>query len=72
MLALGPLSSLLLIADGARWIRNFFTDTLSPIVHKTMLLDWHHLEQKCRELSSRICRSTAAKVQLLRRLYRRL
>jgi hypothetical protein len=25
-LALGVLSSLLLIADGARWIRSFFTD----------------------------------------------
>ncbi len=71
-LALGTLGSLLLIADGARWIRSFFTDTLSHITRKTMLLDWHHLRQRCLELSSRICRSKAAKAQLLRRLYRRL
>ena len=37
-----------------------------------MLLDWHHLQQRCLELSSRICRNRAAKAQLLRRLYRRL
>jgi hypothetical protein len=71
-LALGPLGSLLLIADGARWIRSFFTDMLHQIPRKTMLLDWHHLRQRCLELSSRICRSKAAKAQLLRRLYRRL
>jgi hypothetical protein len=71
-LALSVLGSLLLIADGARWIRTFFTDTLSQIKQKTMILDWHHLQQKCLELSSRICRSRTAKAQLLRRLYRRL
>jgi hypothetical protein len=60
-LCLGPLSSLLLIADGARWIRSFFTETLAMITDKTMLLDWHHLQQKCLELSSRICRGAAAK-----------
>jgi hypothetical protein len=71
-LALGVLSSLLLIADGARWIRTFFTDLLSHIARKSMILDWHHLRQKCVELSSRICRNKAAKAQLLQRLYRRL
>jgi hypothetical protein len=69
---LGSSSSLLLIADGARWIRNFFTDTLAALANKTMILDWHHLKQKCLELSSRICRGKLAKAQLLRRLYRRL
>ncbi len=72
LLALGPRRSLLLIADGARWIRSFFTETLAAIVTKTMILDWHHLKQKCVDLSSRICRGKAAKAQLLRRLYRRL
>jgi hypothetical protein len=71
-LALGTLGSLLLIADGARWIRSFFTEMLRQITRKTMLLDWHHLRQRCLDLSSRICRSRAAKAQLLRRLYRRL
>jgi hypothetical protein len=72
LLCLGPLSSLLLIADGTRWIRSFFTDTLAAFADKTMLLDWHHLKQKCLELSSRICRSKTAKAHFLRRLYRHL
>jgi hypothetical protein len=72
LLCLGPLSSLLLIADGARWIRSFFTDTLAALADKTMLLDWHHLKQKCYELSSRICRGKVAKGRFLRQLYRRL
>jgi len=72
LLCLGPLSSLLLIADGARWIRSFFADALANLTDKTMLLDWHHLRQKCLDLSSRICRGKLAKVQMLRRLYRRL
>ncbi len=72
MLSLGPLSALLLIADGARWIRTFFTDTLAALAAKTMLLDWQHLKQKCYDLSSRICRGKLAKAQFLRRLYRRL
>jgi hypothetical protein len=72
LLCLGPLSSLLLIADGARWIRNFFTDTLAALADKTMILDWHHLKQKCLELGSRICRNKLAKAQMVRRLYRRL
>jgi hypothetical protein len=72
IVCLGALSSLLLIAEGARWIRNFFTDSLAGLPGKTMILDWHHLKQKCLELSSRICRSKLAKAQLLRRLYRRL
>ena len=72
LLCLGPLSSLLLIADGARWIRSFFTETLAGIADKTMLLDWQHLKQKCYELSSRICRGRLVKAHLLRRLHRRL
>ena len=72
LLCLGPLRSLLLIADGARWIRSFFTDTLAALADKTMLLDWHHVKQKCHDLSSRICRGKAAKAHFLRRLYRRL
>jgi len=72
LLCLRPLRSLLLIADGARWIRSFFTDTLATVAGKTMLLDWQHLKQKCYDLSSRICRSKMAKARCLRRLYRRL
>jgi hypothetical protein len=38
-LALGMLGSLLLIADGARWIRNFFTEMLREVPQKVMILD---------------------------------
>ena len=72
LLCVGPLSALLLIADGARWIRSFFTETLAALADTTMILDWHHLKQKCHDLSSRICRGREAKAQLLCRLYRRL
>jgi len=72
LLALGSRASLLLIADLARWIRTFFTDTLAGVANKTMILDWHHLHQKCLDLSSRICRGKVARTQLLLRLYRRL
>jgi hypothetical protein len=72
LLCLGSSNSLLLIDDGARWIRTFFTHTLAALANKMMILDWHHLKQKCLELGSRICRSKLAKAQLLRRLYRRL
>ncbi len=71
-LALGVGTSLLLIADGARWIRSFFSDTLSQVPQKTMILDWQHLQQKCVDLSSRICRSKTSKVRFLRQLSRRL
>jgi hypothetical protein len=71
LLALGALRGLLLIGDGARWIRSRFTATLAHLSRKTMILDWQHLQHKCLERSSRICRSKLAKAQLLRRRYRR-
>src|SRR5262249_39418506 len=49
LLALSTHQSLLLIADGARWIRAFFTETLAQIPTRTMILDWYHLAQKCLE-----------------------
>jgi hypothetical protein len=41
LLTLGALSSLLLIADGARSLRSFFLETLTALADKTMILDWH-------------------------------
>ncbi len=72
VLALRGRSSLLLIADGARWIRAFFTDMLTQIPDKTMILDWYHLHQKSADLCSRICKGKQARAKLLLRLYRRL
>lgn len=45
---------LLLLADGARWIRAWF-DGL-PLKNKTMVLCWYHLAKKCGESLSRACR----------------
>lgn len=65
---------LLLIADGARWIRTFFAEVLTAQPGATMILDWWHLRKKCGELSSLICAGRSAKrsflVPLLRRLWR--
>jgi hypothetical protein len=72
LLALAGVRYLLLIADGARWMGTFFSDMLREVTQKAMIVDWYHLEQKCRGLSSRICRTKAAKTQLLRRLEWRL
>src|ERR671916_1024699 len=69
---LGTDRSLLLLSDGARWIRTFFTERLAALRRKTMVLDWYHLQEKCRVFSSRICHGREAKRLFLRRLYRRL
>jgi hypothetical protein len=58
-LALGVFNSLLLIADGARWMGSFFLESLASIEQKSMLLDWQHLRQKCLEMTSRICHGGA-------------
>jgi hypothetical protein len=67
-----PGVSLLLIADCARWIMIFFTEDLTSIRQRTLLLDWHHLQVRCAEEASRACRGRAAKVHFLRRLRRHL
>ena len=72
LLALSTHQSLLLIAEGARSLRAFFTEKVAQIPTRTMILDWYHLDPKCLELSSRICRGKVARAQLGRRLYRRL
>jgi hypothetical protein len=63
---------LLLIADGARWIRAWFSALLTQLPGSTLLLDWYHLRKKCAELGSMICRGRRAKAELLRPLYRHL
>jgi hypothetical protein len=58
----------LLLGDGARWIRDFFTDRLKQFAHKELILDWYHLRKKCYELTSMICRGRKAKASLMSRL----
>ena len=72
LLSVGPGCSLLLLADGARWIRAFFQSLVTPLPTTLMILDWWHLKQKCAELGSRICRGHLAKDRFLRQVQRRL
>ncbi len=72
LLSVGPGCSLLLLADGARWIRAFWRTLVVPVPTAIMLLDWWHLRQKCAELGSRICRGHLAKERFLLQVQRRL
>jgi len=45
LLCVGPGCPLLLLADGARWIRAFFRTLVAPVPTTLMLLDWWHLRQ---------------------------
>jgi len=67
LLALGleDRRKLLLIADGARWIRNFFAQYCLHLPHAQMVLDWYHLRKKLYSLGSMICRGKQAKTRFL-------
>ena len=58
----------LVLADGARWIRNWYVEICSQISFCEMILDWYHLCKKCRDLSSMICKGRQAKKLLLQPL----
>jgi len=60
----GGLSWLILIGDGARWIRHLF-QSLTGWACQEFILDWYHLKHKCYELTSLICRGRKAKAELL-------
>jgi hypothetical protein len=64
--------SLLLIGDGARWIRNFFADCLAWLPDKQMILDWYHVRKKVSQLGSMIYRGRKGRKQFLGTIYRHL
>jgi hypothetical protein len=64
--------SLLVVGDGASWIRTFFQDQLAAFPQAEMLLDWYHLAKKCRELAARICPEQDRRRLLVRRVLRAL
>jgi hypothetical protein len=72
LLCAGHQRVVLLIADGARWIRNWFAALLTLWPTSTMILDWFHLRKRCAELGSMICQGRHAKAALLGPLYREL
>ncbi len=61
---------LLVVADGAGWIRTFYRDYLARLPQTELLLDWHHLAKKCRDLARQICPERARRALFLRRLFR--
>ena len=72
LLCAGRHRSVLLLADGARWIRNWFVEIRTQLVGCDMILDWYHLCKKCRDLSSMICKGRQAKKQFLSPLIKSL
>jgi hypothetical protein len=64
----GPQKWVSLLGDGARWIRDFFTQRLATFAHAELILDWYHLLKKCYDLTSMICRGRAAKAVVMGRL----
>ena len=72
LLCAGRQRVVLLLADGARWIRNWFAALHALRASSTMILDWFHLRKRCAELASMICHGRQAKAALLGPLYREL
>jgi hypothetical protein len=72
LLCAGRQRAVLLIADGARWIRNWFAALQTVWASSRMILDWFHLRKRCAELGSMICHGRHAKAALLGPLYRHL
>lgn len=72
LLCAGRQRVVVLLADGARWIRNWFAALATLRATSTMILDWFHLRKKCADLGSMICHGRKAKAALLRPLYREL
>ena len=63
---LGTHRRLLVIADGARWIRAWYQHFATVGIQSCLLLDWYHLCHKCSEMASLICRGRRAKKPLLK------
>lgn len=60
------------IADGARWIRGWFVEFSQLHDKCSLLLDWFHLEKRCTELCSMICRGIKARDLFLKPLLKKL
>jgi len=72
LLCAGRQRVVVLVADGARWIRNWFLALHVLWARSTLILDWFHLRKRCAELGSMICPGRQAKAALLAVLYREL
>jgi hypothetical protein len=68
LLCAGQNRSLQVIADGARWIRAWFLEISQSVSNCCLILDWFHLEKRCTELCSMICRGIKARKLFLKPL----
>ena len=64
----GPETFLTILADGARWIRNFSEAELCSYKQKELILDWFHLTKKSKELLSMVTHGPKHKKEVLKQL----
>jgi hypothetical protein len=55
---------LIVVADGAAWIRDFYSTELALIAVSELILDWYHLQKKCRDLLSMVCHGRKAREEV--------
>lgn len=72
LLCAGRDRRLLVLADGAKWIRAWVVSLHQRWPATRMILDWFHLRKRCSEWASMFCRGRRAKKTLLRTVYRHL
>lgn len=69
LLFCGGLSSwVTLLGDGAKWLRDFFEESLKDFTRKEFLLDWYHLLHKCKGFAGMIGSTQQSKKELKRQL----
>lgn len=68
----GQTQAVTLLADGARWIREFVHDHLSALPRLEFILDWFHLAKRCRELTSMIGKDRASRRAMYQEVRKRL
>jgi hypothetical protein len=68
----GHTKAVTLLADGARWIREFAAGPLSALPRLEVILDWFHLAKRCRELTSMIGKDRRSRRALCQEVRKRL
>lgn len=59
----------LILADGAKWVRHFYLLLCAHVPTAQLILDWFHLQNKCYQFCAMICSGKKAKATLLGTLY---
>ncbi|GEM_PF-792334 len=59
-----PIERLIVMADGAWWIRDFYSTELAFIALSELILDWYHLQKKCHQLLSMVCHGRKAREEV--------